>query len=116
MEPSPAHAQKACAIYLRVLCDLGVGVQWRKVELGTRVVYLGVAHCSTTLTRFLPADRVVELQTLVEGVSGATELPRKAAESIAGKLCWAAAVAPGVRPFLRFLFSALATSTQRSSR
>ena len=86
----------------RLLARFGLTLSVAKVEGPAQVLeYLGVVIDSKSQTLSISDARREELLALLRGFEGRGWASLKEVQSLLGKLCFAAAVLPGARPFMR---------------
>lgn len=83
-----------------------------------RIVFLGVEIDSVNCTLACPRSRIDELLSLLSATRAQRWIPHKEAQSLIGKLSFAATVLPGFRPFMRRLHDAVKDkpTSRRSKR
>jgi hypothetical protein len=101
---SQAEAYAHLGILLNLLWDHGWVVRRSKVQPPSRQVrFLGVHLCSISRRFLLGNDRVAGLTAAIQAALGQQRLSRQAAESLLGRLSFAAQVIPATRPFVSAL-------------
>ena len=86
---------------LMFLGALGVPLSWRKLDLGSELVWIGWKFCLDVGHASLPTDKIEKLQALLSplAVSG-VKVRRKEVEKVIGILIWFTAGAFWLRPWL----------------
>ena len=105
--PKPVAPLLASAC-LAFLSALGVPLSWRKVHLGSEIVWIGWRFCFKTATAALPSDKVVKILDLLQPLCVAkAKVHRKHVEQVIGILIWYTTGASWLRPWLSAFYKLL---------
>ena len=105
--PKPVAPLLASAC-LAFLSALGVPLSWRKVHLGSEIVWIGWRFCFKTATAALPSDMVVKILDLLQPLCVAkAKVQRKHVEQAIGILIWYTTGASWLRPWLSAFYKLL---------
>ena len=105
--PKPVAPLLASAC-LAFLSALGVPLSWRKVPLGSEIVWIGWRFCFKTTTAALPSDKVVKILDLLQPLCVAkAKIQRKHVEQVIGILIWYTTGASWLRPWLSAFYKLL---------
>ena len=105
--PKPVAPLLASAC-LAFLSALGVPLSWRKVHLGSEIVWIGWRFCFKTATAALPSDKVVKILDLLQPLCVAkAKVQRKHVEQVIGILIWYTTGASWLRPWLSAFYKLL---------
>ena len=106
---------RALIIAIDIFQQLGLVINPTKVEGPIqRIIFLGVVIDSTTCTLECPAQRIIEISQLLTDNMKKSVIRLRSAQSIIGKLSFAAKVLPGARPFMRRLHDTVKTRLAHS--
>ena len=93
---------------ITLLRSLGFSIAWEKVVSPTQqLTFLGIDINSVSMQITLPADKVQEVQNLINKFIKCKRASKKDLERLAGKLSYAAHVVQGGRIYLRRIFCLL---------
>ena len=105
------HRDKLLTIFLLFSRVLGFDVNWRKVQRGAEIDWIGARFGldeENGVTVSLSAEKAATLRTALDSMLRTTMVQEKRARSIAGLASWAASVVPRARPFVAHMFGAIA--------
>ena len=112
---SNEELQRRLNIAQEVFASFGLTVNPEKTEGPTeQITFLGIVINSNNQTLSCPPSRVQEIKDILKATLLRSFLKRKQAESLIGKLSFAAKVLPGARPFTRSMIDSLHESPIRS--
>lgn len=87
---------------IQIFEDFGLVINPNKIDgPSQRITFLGVVIDSTTQTLACTTERIDELTSLLQQHQSQRDIRVRAAQSLVGKLSFAAKVLPGARPFMR---------------